>query len=93
MGLTKKISEHFLQSNAQKLIFFSSVKVVADIVKGEFLTEDEDIEPSPGTAYGRSKLEAEKFVTEILREWEKGRKGDGEMERKGEREKEREKGR
>ena len=35
---------------------------MADIVKGEFLTEDEDIEPSPGTAYGRSKLEAEKYL-------------------------------
>ena len=32
VGLTKKIVEHFLQSNAQKLIFFSSVKAVADKV-------------------------------------------------------------
>ena len=33
VGLTKKIVEHFLQSNAQKLIFFSSVKAVSDTVK------------------------------------------------------------
>ena len=33
VGLTIKIVEHFLQSNAQKLIFFSSVKAVSDTVK------------------------------------------------------------
>jgi len=47
VGLTKKIVEHFLQSNAQKFIFFSSVKAVADTVKGEFFTEYEV--PDTGT--------------------------------------------
>jgi nucleoside-diphosphate-sugar epimerase len=61
LGLTQKIFEFFLQSGAKKFIFFSSVKAVADTVKGDFLTEN--VEPEPGTAYGRSKLEAERFLT------------------------------
>ncbi|MCF8360765.1 MAG: NAD-dependent epimerase/dehydratase family protein [Prolixibacteraceae bacterium] len=72
VGLTKQIFERFLQSNASKFIYFSSVKAVADSVKGAYLTED--IEPSPGTPYGRSKLEAERYVTGRLGDWEKMRK-------------------
>ena len=40
--------------------FFSSVKAVADNVSGEYLTED--AVPNPKTAYGKSKLEAEKYI-------------------------------
>jgi nucleoside-diphosphate-sugar epimerase len=60
VGLTKKIYEHFLASNASKFIFFSSVKAVADAVNGEVLTEN--AEPNPKTPYGKSKLEAEKYI-------------------------------
>jgi nucleoside-diphosphate-sugar epimerase len=60
VGLTKKIFDYFLESEAEKFIFFSSVKAVADSVDGEFLTED--VEPNPQTAYGQSKLEAEKYI-------------------------------
>jgi nucleoside-diphosphate-sugar epimerase len=60
LGLTQQIFEYFLKSNARKFIFFSSVKAVADQVKGEQLTE-EDI-PNPQTAYGKSKLAAENYI-------------------------------
>jgi nucleoside-diphosphate-sugar epimerase len=60
LGLTQKIYNYFIQSNIKKFIFFSSVKAVADQVNGEQLTE-EDI-PNPKTAYGKSKLAAEKYI-------------------------------
>ena len=60
VGLTAKIFDHYLNSSAQKFIFFSSVKAVADSVKGASLLEN--VEPNPQTAYGKSKLEAEKYI-------------------------------
>lgn len=60
VGLTKQIFQLFLNSNAETFIFFSSVKAVADIVKGPFLTED--VLPNPQTPYGKSKLEAEEYI-------------------------------
>ncbi len=39
-GLTQKIFDYFLESSAQKFIFFSSVKAAAGSVTGEYLTED-----------------------------------------------------
>ncbi len=59
VGLTQKIFEYFLQSNATKFIFFSSVKAVADTVEG-VLTED--VLPAPVGPYGESKLAAEKYI-------------------------------
>jgi len=76
VGLTHKIFQHFLNSSATKFIFFSSVKAVADSVEGDLLTEE--ALPNPQTSYGKSKLEAERY---ILEEWEKWRK-DGETERR-----------
>lgn len=60
VGLTQKIFEYFLQSNASKFIFFSSVKAVADNVNGEYLKEDAVSKPK--TAYGKSKMEAENYI-------------------------------
>jgi len=60
VGLTKQVFDFFLKSNAKKFIFFSSVKAVADSVQGELLTED--YLPHPQTAYGKSKLEAERYI-------------------------------
>ncbi len=60
VGLTQKIFDHFLTSSAQKFIYFSSVKAVADSVEGEILTEQAS--PNPRTPYGISKLEAEKYL-------------------------------
>lgn len=60
VGLTKLVFDQFLQSEARKFIYFSSVKAVTDTVKNKILTE-EDI-PDPKTPYGQSKLEAEKYI-------------------------------
>ncbi len=59
-GLTQKIYDWFLSSEAKKFIFFSSVKAAADKVVGEILTEE--IVPSPKGPYGESKIKAENFI-------------------------------
>jgi len=59
-GLTKKVYDWFLQSEARKFIFFSSVKAAADKVEGAFLTED--VVPLPKGPYGESKIAAEKYL-------------------------------
>ena len=61
-GLTKQIYDSFLLSKAEKFVFFSSVKAVADSVVGEVLTED--VEPAPAGPYGESKIRAEKYLLE-----------------------------
>ena len=58
--LTKKIFEHFLASKAKKFIFFSSVKVAADRVEGEFV--DENVIPKPKGPYAESKIAAERYI-------------------------------
>lgn len=60
VGLTQKVFDLYLKSNAKKFIYFSSVKAVADSVKDEILTEDNV--PDPKTPYGQSKLEAERYL-------------------------------
>jgi nucleoside-diphosphate-sugar epimerase len=60
LGLTQKIFNFFLNSKAEKFIFFSSVKAVTDQVNDEILTED--VIPNPQTPYGKSKLAAEEFI-------------------------------
>lgn len=57
--LTKKLYDAFLQSDAKKFIFVSSVKAAADSVDG-ILTEDDT--PNPKTDYGKSKLMAEQYI-------------------------------
>ncbi|MBE0646703.1 MAG: NAD-dependent epimerase/dehydratase family protein [Bacteroidales bacterium] len=59
-GLTQKIFDWFINSNATKFIFFSSVKATADSVVGEMLTED--VIPAPKSPYGESKLAAEEYI-------------------------------
>ena len=59
-GLTQKIYDYFLASNAKKFIFFSSVKAAADFVSGNILTED--IIPAPVGPYGESKIKAEEYI-------------------------------
>jgi nucleoside-diphosphate-sugar epimerase len=61
VGLTMLVYNQFIKSDANKFIYFSSVKAVADSVKNGVLTE-EDL-PHPQTPYGQSKLEAEKYLT------------------------------
>lgn len=57
--LTKSIFNDFLKSDAEVFIMMSSVKAVADSVKGS-LTED--YLPDPKTHYGKSKLLAEQYI-------------------------------
>ena len=91
--LTKKIFKYFLQSDAKKFIYFSSVKAAADRVDS-ILTEE--ITPSPGGPYGKSKLAAERYLLEEYAKYERtvGRGsdwatlGDDDLETKGRRDKE-----
>lgn len=57
--LTQKLYDSFLASNAEKFIFISSVKAVADVVEGELF---EDASPQPQSNYGKSKLRAEQYI-------------------------------
>lgn len=59
-GLTKRIFDYFLASQAHVFIFFSSVKAAADTVGDTILTED--VHPSPKGPYGESKLAAEEYI-------------------------------
>ncbi len=58
--LTCKLYDAFLESDAEKFIFISSVKAAADSLKAP-LTEAH--EPDPKTHYGISKLKAEHYIT------------------------------
>ncbi len=57
--LTKKLYNQFLNSEAKKFIFISSVKASADSVETEL--KETDI-PNPQTHYGKSKLQAEEYI-------------------------------
>jgi nucleoside-diphosphate-sugar epimerase len=57
--LTKRLFDQFLVSDCEVFIYVSSVKAVADNVEGKL---DENFEPIPLTAYGRSKLAAENYI-------------------------------
>jgi nucleoside-diphosphate-sugar epimerase len=61
--LTKRLYDQFLQSDAEKFIYISSVKAVADTVEG-VLTEE--AVPNPVSAYGKSKLMAENYILKNL---------------------------
>lgn len=57
--LTISLFDSFLKSNAKTFIYLSSVKAVKDFIETS-LTED--TEPTPISVYGKSKLEAEKYL-------------------------------
>ncbi len=58
-GLTRKIYDYFLKSDAKKFVFFSTAKAAADRVDG-VLTEE--VVPSPVGPYGESKIKAEEYI-------------------------------
>ena len=58
--LTKKLFDQFLESSCETFVYMSSVKAVADEVEGIL---DESITPNPITAYGKSKLAAEEYIS------------------------------
>lgn len=64
-GLTRKIFDFFLESTARKFIFFSSVKAAADSVVGDVLRED--VIPTPIGPYGESKIAAENYILDKLK--------------------------
>lgn len=59
-GLTQKVFDWFLESDATTFVFFSSVKAAADVVHADILTED--VVPAPVGAYGESKIRAEEYI-------------------------------
>ena len=59
-GLTQRIFDFFLASEAKKFIFFSTVKSAADYVPGDILTEE--CVPTPVGPYGESKIKAENYI-------------------------------
>lgn len=63
VGLTKQIFDQYIKSSAKKFIYFSSVKAVADSVN-KILTEEDS--PNPQTPYGKSKLEAERYLLSYI---------------------------
>lgn len=63
-GLTQKIFDYYLQSDARTFIFFSSVKAAADSVPGDVLTEE--VVPAPVGPYGESKIRAEEYILSKL---------------------------
>ena len=58
---TKLIFDQFITSNAKKFIFLSSIKAVTDYSENII---NEFTEPKPNTDYGKSKLLAERYITE-----------------------------
>lgn len=59
--LTKKMFDAFLLSNTKTFIFLSSIKAVADNTD---IVLTEDIIANPTSVYGKSKLQAEKYLLE-----------------------------
>ncbi|SEA87266.1 Nucleoside-diphosphate-sugar epimerase [Flavobacterium gillisiae] len=57
--LTKKLFDQFLNSKVRDFVYFSSVKATADSIEGAL---DENHISNPKTPYGKSKLEAEKYL-------------------------------
>lgn len=64
-GLTQKIFDYFMASGAKKFIFFSTAKAAADRVEG-VLTED--VVPSPVGPYGESKIKAEEYILDKMKD-------------------------
>ncbi len=60
---TQELFDQFLLSNASTFIFFSSIKALSDHAEVE-LTEE--LEPNPGSIYGKSKLLAEQYILSKL---------------------------
>ncbi len=65
VGLTQKIFDYFMESDAKTFVFFSSVKAAADSVPGDILTED--VVPHPVGPYGESKIKAEQYILNYMK--------------------------
>lgn len=69
VGLTERVFDYFMRSKAERFIFFSSVKAVAESVDGAVLTED--AEARPAGPYGESKRMAEEYILGRMAECER----------------------
>jgi nucleoside-diphosphate-sugar epimerase len=65
VGLTQKIFDYFMESDAKTFVFFSSVKAAADSVPGDILTEN--VVPHPVGPYGESKIKAEQYILNFMK--------------------------
>lgn len=65
VGLTQKIFDYFMESDAKTFVFFSSVKAAADSVPGDILTEV--VIPHPVGPYGESKIKAEQYILNYMK--------------------------
>lgn len=65
IGLTQKIFDYFMESDAKTFVFFSSVKAAADSVPGDILTEN--VVPNPVGPYGESKIKAEQYILNFMK--------------------------
>ncbi len=65
VGLTQKIFDYFMESDAKTFVFFSSVKAAADSVPGDILTEN--VVPHPVGPYGESKIKAEQCILNYMK--------------------------
>lgn len=64
-GLTQRIFDFFMESEAKTFVFFSSVKAAADSVPGDVLTED--VVPAPVGPYGESKIRGEEYILNYMK--------------------------
>ncbi|MBP5517673.1 MAG: NAD-dependent epimerase/dehydratase family protein [Bacteroidales bacterium] len=65
-GLTQKMFDYFqAHSGIRKFVFFSTAKAAADKVDG-VLTEE--VVPAPVGPYGESKIAAERYILDVLKE-------------------------
>ena len=72
-GLTQKIFDYFLDSDAKTFVFFSTVKAAADSIENGVLTEE--VDPKPVGPYAVSKRKAEEYILSKLSDAEqKGKK-------------------
>ena len=72
-GLTQKIFDFFMASEAKKFIFFSTAKAAADRVEGVLI---EEVVPAPVGPYGKSKIKAEEYILSKMKNEELGIKND-----------------
>ncbi len=75
-GLTQKVFDYFIASEAGKFVFFSTAKAAADRVEG-VLTED--VVPSPVGPYGESKIKAEECILAKYKDFSNRQKDSLEM--------------
>ena len=71
-GLTQRIFDYFLDSEAKTFVFFSTVKAAADSIENGVLTEA--VDPKPVGPYAISKRKAEEYILSKLSDAEQKEK-------------------